>query len=240
MPVTYTANLGDRTQAAVPSIVQSVTVPAHNNGILIIGYMTTIWPNTHSCTVDGAGASAIGVRNQGGTRASLWYKVNPAEGTYNVICDNNGNNAGNSIGVLLFEGVDQDVPFVGTPQVAGSDSASSATVTLVGIANGMGVATGANYNESSIGVGAGEIEVYENIPVANQGRHNQAYEARGNDNNFDMSVTSPGTGEIMIVGQCLKPSSDQARGSHFFFTLAGIGIPAATLAGLYKAGAVAL
>ncbi len=205
MPVTFTSNLGDGVAAGVASIAKSVTVPSHTNGILIIGYMTSIWDNTHSCTVDGDAAAQIGWKEQGGTRASLWYEVSPAEGTYNVVCANNGNNAGHSIGVLLFEGVDPDTPLVGTPQTNSGDPVSSISVTLTGVDGGMGVSTGANYNESSIGVGSGETEVFENIAVGSQGRHNQAYEARVDADDFTMVITSPSTSEIMIIAQCLNP-----------------------------------
>ena len=244
MAVTFTSNLGDGTVTGVSSITQSVTVPSYTNGILIVVYSNTIWVNTHTCTIDGDSATNVHQINVGGTGISMWYEVSPAEGTYNVVGLNNGANAAHSIGVLLFEGVDVGDPFLDSGDEAGNAAATTIAVTVTGGDGGMGVATGMNYGESSIGIGAGETEVFENLLKAGQGRHNAAYEARTNSDDYALTVTAPTTSEIAVIGLTLKQSVGGVAASQgmpaMFFSLAGLTIPAATLAGLYKSGAVAL
>ncbi len=181
-----------------------------------------------------------GLQNAERDRCEFWYLVNPATGTHNIIVTNGGGGdraAEVALGATSYTGVNQDDPIRGfesitvTSTSVTKDISSGVSDLVVDVCAQQNGGGGLTLVE---GVGQTERWNVERIGIV---------EGAGSDEAGAATVTMSWTSAnavLQLIVVSMKSAVSGTRRAAMFFSLSGLVIPAATLAGLYKAGAVAL
>ena len=181
------------------------------------------------------------------SKLKIWYLLTPKEGANNVVTTIGSGEHG--ISVSSWTGVDQDTPLDGVVSSEGETANRQASVTSqVGnmVIAGMGTVAGAG--TMSCGSHAPMTDTTEMACMSYGGGGNSRTQADGwRAGNAGATVigwdnTEANRYATGIIGFNVNLGVAQVGdlGSHIMFSLAGLAIPAATLAALYTEGAVAL
>ncbi len=182
------------------------------------------------------------------SRLKIWYLLTPEEGTHNMTTTIATGEHG--LSVSSWTGVDQDTPLDGVVSSEGETANRQASVTSqVGnmVIAGMGTVAGAGTMTCSshapmtdttemacMGYGGGGNS-------RTQGDGYRAGEAGATVIGWDNTEANRyATGIIAFNVNLGTLDVGTGRASNFFFSMDGLAVPAATLAALYKEGAVAL
>lgn len=178
--------------------------------------------------------------SDGTRRAWMYYLDNAASGVNTMTWDMAGSGGVNMRSIVIsLISTDTDGGSLGA---TGSDvTGSSVSVTLGSTeADSIVVAGLCKQTNNAITPGADDVEIMDGQIVGTDNRAWAGHTPGGGSVTISASWSGSVPAAFNVAEFQAAPAVGGTKRAAMFFSLAGIGIPAATLAGLYKAGAVAI
>jgi hypothetical protein len=195
-------------------------------------------------TYNSVSMTSIGSRDQGQNKLYVYYLLNPASGS-NTVATTQSPQHQRAVGTVVYSGVDQDTPY-DTPDWTGSTT-STPSDTHVTASSGMWcLGAASTWHTGGYTPSSGADQNSRVNEVLNVTTHREGIviddESTGAPTTHTMSWTGFPNRDTnqFTVGLNFATSDGAPPASGMMFSLAGLAIPAATLVGLYKAGAVAI
>ncbi len=192
--------------------------------------------NLISWTVNGVGVTQIGAVSANSRQCHLGYVLAPATGTLAVVTgmDSSGHHTTVS---SAYSNVNQDDTLVGTVASLVSGTATVQVVTTDGAADGLGIYGHSGTNRLGLGMEA-TSDCIERNEVSSFWMNAGIGEEPGTAPSQTMGSSFNTSDHFHTIGIGINgaPAPAAGGGAAFFFSLAGLSIPAATAAALWRDG----